>query len=234
MVALVSVLLAFQAPPAPAPVTPEIRGDIMMAYKRYRDAIDFYKTGADTSAALANKAGIAYQQLEDLDNARKYYQKAIKLNPKFAQAVNNLGTVYFTKKSYRRAINEYRRALQLEPDSAAFLSNLGTAYFARNDYKNAFEAYAKAVQIDPEIFERYSATGTTIQDQSVENRAMQHYYMARVYAGNGDRDKALQYIRKALEEGFKDKEKFLKEKDFSSLQDDPEFQKIMAQEQKAL
>lgn len=234
MVALVSLLLAFQAPPAPAPATPELRGDIMMAYKRYRDAVDIYKTEADTSAALANKTGIAYQQLEDLDHARKYYEKAIKLNPKFAQAINNLGTVYFTKKSYRRAISQYRKALQLQPDSAAFLSNLGTALFARNDYKNAFDAYRRAVAIDPDIFERFSATGTTIQDQSVENRATQHYYMARVFAANGERDKALQYIRKALEEGFKDKEKFVKEPEFSSLQDDPEFKQIMTQEQKAL
>jgi tetratricopeptide (TPR) repeat protein len=238
MVALISVVLltnlGFQSPPAPEPITPEVRGDIMMAYKRYRDALDFYKPESDKSAPIANKAGIAYQQLQEMDNARKYYEKAIKLNPKFAQAINNLGTVYFSKKSYRRAINEYRRALQIDPGSAPFLSNLGTALFARNDFKNAADAYSKAVAIDPEIFERYSSTGTTVQDQSVENRAVQHYYMARVFAENGSHDQALQYIRKALEEGFKDKGKFLKEPAFAALQDDPDFKLIMAQEQKVL
>src|SRR5579872_1065412 len=90
---------AFQTAPPPRPeVSPEVRGDVMMAYKRYRDALDFYRPGAEHSAALANKAGIAYQQLVDLDNARKYYEKAIKLNPKYAEAINNLGTVYFAKK----------------------------------------------------------------------------------------------------------------------------------------
>ena len=103
----------------------------MMAYKRYRDALDFYKPGATTSAQLANKAGIAYQQLLDLDNARRYYEKAVKLNPKYAEAVNNLGTVFFAKKSYRRAIEQYKKALRLHPDSSSVLSNLGTASFAR-------------------------------------------------------------------------------------------------------
>src|ERR1700685_3998896 len=104
MVSIISLVVstgwAFQAtPPAHADVTPEVRGDVMMAYKRYRDAVDFYKPGAATSATLANKTGIAYQQLQDLDNARRYYDKAIKLKPTYAEAINNLGTVYFAKKS---------------------------------------------------------------------------------------------------------------------------------------
>jgi tetratricopeptide (TPR) repeat protein len=244
MVAIISAVLlanfAFQlpsdtaAPPATESITAETRGDIMMAYKRYRDAIDYYQPGAATSATLANKAGIAYQQLQDLSNARKYYEKAIKLNPKFAQAINNLGTVYFTQKSYRRSISMYRRAIRLDPKMAAFESNLGTALFARNDFKGAEVAYRQAVALDPEIFDTRGTTGTTIQDQSVENRAMQHYYMARVLALSGARERALQYIRKALEEGFKDKEKFLKEPEFAAFQDDPEFKLILAQEQKVL
>src|ERR1700689_570367 len=100
---VVSTAWAFQATPAaPTEISPETRGDVMMAYKRYRDALDYYKPGAATSAALANKTGIAYQQLLDLDDARKYYERAIKLHPMYAEAINNLGTVYFAKKSYRR------------------------------------------------------------------------------------------------------------------------------------
>ena len=32
-----------------------------------------------------------------LDTARKYYEKAIKLNPKYSEAINNLGTVYYAQ-----------------------------------------------------------------------------------------------------------------------------------------
>ena len=148
---VVSTGLAFQAPPTvqasdgfrtaspnpkPAPdpaLTPELRGDIMMARKMYREAIDFYKPEAEKSAIMANKTGIAYHQLQDMKNAEKYYRRAIKLNPKYAEAINNLGTVYYAKKSYRRAIKQYKNALRLTPYSASVLSNLGTAYFARKE-----------------------------------------------------------------------------------------------------
>jgi tetratricopeptide (TPR) repeat protein len=221
--------------PAPAPiVTPELRGDIMMARKMYREAIDFYKPGADKSAVLANKTGIAYQQLSEFGSARKYYEKAVKLNPQYAEAINNLGTVFYAQKSYRRAVEQYRKALRLVPRSASFLSNLGTVYFARKDYNDALAAYQQALAIDPDIFEHHNTVGTTLQDQSVEEKAKLHYFVAKTYAKAGTNDRALQYIRKALEEGFKERDKFLKEPEFAALQEDPEFKLLMATEQKVL
>jgi tetratricopeptide (TPR) repeat protein len=223
-----------QASPAPSTITPEVRGDIMMARKMYRDALDYYKTGADKSAVLANKTGIAYHQLLDLNNAKKYYDKAVKLNPKYAEAINNLGTIYYARKSYRRAVEQYKKALRFTPESASILSNLGTAYFARKDYENASKAYQQALTLDPEVFERRSTQGTLLQDQSVEERARFHYYLAKTYAQAGTKDRALLYIRKALEEGFKDRDKFVKEPEFAALQDDPEFKEMMATEQRVL
>jgi len=222
------------AAPAPIPVSPELRCDIMMARKMYRDAVDCFKAGADKSAVWANKTGIAYHQLADLDNARKYYERAVKLDPKYAEAINNVGTIYYAKKSYRRAISQYHKALTLRPDSASFMANLGTAYFARKQYTLASMEYVEALRIDPEIFEHRNNQGTTIQDQSVEERAKYHYYVAKTYAEAGVRDRALQYIRKSLEEGFKDRQKYLKEPEFALLRDDPEFKELMATEQKVL
>jgi tetratricopeptide (TPR) repeat protein len=220
-------------PPAPS-VTQELRCDILMARKMYRDAVDCYKAGSDKSAVMANKTGIAYHQLSDMDNARKYYERAIKLMPKYAEAINNLGTVYYAKKSYRRAISEYRKALTLRPDYAPFLANIGTAYFARKQYALASSAYVQALSVDPEIFERRSSQGSSVQDQTVEERAKYHYYVAKTYAQAGEKDRAIQYIRKALEEGFKDRQKFLKEPEFAVLKEDPEFKELMATEQKVL
>jgi tetratricopeptide (TPR) repeat protein len=227
---------AFQEPaaPPPAPVSPELRCDIMMARKLYRDAVDCFKAVSDSSPIVANKTGIAYHQLADLDNARKYYERAVKLNPAYAEAINNVGTVYYARKSYRRAISQYRKALALEPAFPPFLANLGTAYFARKEYAQASTAYAQALSIDPDIFERRSTQGTSIQDQNVEERAKYHYYVAKTYARAGLNDRAIQYIRKALEEGFKEREKFLKEPEFMVLREDPEFKQLMATEQKVL
>jgi tetratricopeptide (TPR) repeat protein len=215
-------------------LTPELRGDIMMARKMYREAIDLYRPEAEKNAILANKTGIAYHQLQDLQNAEKYYRRAVKLNPKYPEAINNLGTVYYAKKSYRRAVNQYRNALRITPNSPSVLSNLGTAYFARKQYEDAMKAYEQAVAIDPDIFEQHSSQGVMVQERTIEERAGYFYILAKTCAKAGMTERSLQYIRKALENGFKDRDKFKAEPEFSALQDNMEFQQILAAEYKVL
>jgi tetratricopeptide (TPR) repeat protein len=215
-------------------LTPEMRGDIFIARKMYRDAIETYQEGPKDSAVIANKIGIAYHQLQEFDSAAKWYQRAIKLNPQYAEAINNLGTVFYTHKSYRRAISQYHRALRLTPQSASILSNLGTAYFARKDYKDAFAMYQEALQLDPEVFERHSSYGVLLQDRTVDERAKYHYFLAKTYAKAGMADLAIQNIRKSLEEGFKEREKFSTDPEFASLKNNLEFKQLMATEQKVL
>jgi tetratricopeptide (TPR) repeat protein len=221
--------------PSPNPaLTPELRGDIMMARKMYREAIEFYKPEAEKSAILANKTGIAYHQLQDLDNAEKYYKRAVKLNPKYPEAINNLGTVYYAKKSYRRAITQYRNALRITPNSASVLSNLGTAYLARKQPEEAMKAYEQAFAINPDIFDQHSGQGVLVQERTIEERAGYFYMLAKTSAKAGMPERTLQYIRKALENGFKDRGKFKSEPEFSALQDNLEFQEILAAEYKVL
>jgi len=218
-------------------ITPEMRGDIFMARKMFREAIEVYKDGANKSAVMANKTGIAYHQLLDLDDAKKYYERAIKLDRNYAEALNNLGTVYYGQKSYGRAINQYKKALRLKPDSASYLSNLGTAYFARKNFELAAKIYQQALAIDPNIFEpRGGSSGSVIQERSIdaEDRAKFHYFVAKQYAKAGNMEQAILNIRRALEEGFKERKKFVEEPEFAILHDNVEFQQLMATEPKVL
>jgi tetratricopeptide (TPR) repeat protein len=220
-------------PPVPV-LSLESRADILMARKMYREAIDLYKQGPADSAILWNKIGIAYHQMLELAAARKHYEKSLKLNPRYPEAINNLGTVYYASKSYRRATSLYKRALKLAPQSASIYSNLGTAYFARKRYKEAAEAYQTALSLDPEIFEHRSSYGVMLQERSVEERAKFHYYLAKTYAKAGMNDRALQYIRKALEEGFKERQKLLEDPEFAAIRELAEFKEIMAREPRVL
>lgn len=223
--------------PAPAPprpvLSPQARGDIQMARKMYREAIETYKQ-APESAVIWNKIGIAYHQLSEINSAQKAYERAAKLDPKYVAAINNLGTIYYSKKNYRRAIGQYNRVLRMSPDSASTMANLGSSYFARKQYQLASDTYQKALALDPEIFESRGGTGTVVQDRTLGDRPMFFYYMAKNYAKAGRNEQALNYIRKALEEGFKERKKFTEDPEFSQLQNDPEFQKLMATEPKAL
>ncbi len=217
-----------------AALGPEAMGDIAMARKNFRQAIVNYQEIQPTTAVLLNKTGIAYHQMLELDLARKYYEKAVKVNPKYAEAVNNLGTVYFARKNYRRALGEYKRALLIDPTSASFYSNLGTAYFARKQYKEAGESWQHALELDPDVFEHRGNLGVVLQDRNVEERAKFHYWMAKAYAKKNDNGRALQYLRMALEEGLKDRKKVPDDPEFAAIKDLPAFKELMAMEPRVL
>jgi tetratricopeptide (TPR) repeat protein len=226
------------APAQPAPLaevlTPEKRGDILMARKMYREAVEMYRQDDIRNPIILNKIGIAYHQMQQIDTARKHYEQAIRLNPKYSEALNNLGTVHYSRKSYRKAISYYNKSLKIAPNSASVHSNLGTAWFARKKYKEAFVAYQKALELDPEVFEHRSTYGTLLQERSVTERAKFHYYLAKTYATAGQNERALQYIRKALEEGFTERKKFKEEPEFAALRELPEFAELMKLEPRVL
>jgi len=219
--------------PKPA-LTAEGRGDIFMARKMYREAIESYLQGPQESAVIWNKLGIAYHQMMQLDAAMKRYRRAIHIDAKYAEAINNMGTIYYAEKRYGKATGTYKHALKLAPGSASIYSNLGTAYFAEKKYKEAWEAYNTAFQLDPEVFEHRNTYGVLLQERTVEERARFHYYLAKIYAKQGQKDRALQYIRKALEEGFTDRKKFFQDPDFAAMRDLPEFKELLALEPRVL
>lgn len=220
--------------PAALPLSHESRGDVFMARKMYREAIESYQQGPQESAVIWNKLGIAYHQMMQLDAAMKRYRRAIHIDAKYAEAINNMGTIYYAEKRYGKATGTYKHALKLAPGSASIYSNLGTAYFAEKKYKEAWEAYNTAFQLDPEVFEHRNTYGVLLQERTVEERARFHYYLAKIYAKQGQKDRALQYIRKALEEGFTDRKKFFQDPDFAAMRDLQEFKELLALEPRVL
>ncbi len=212
----------------------EQRGDIFMARKMYREAVEVYQQGPPNSAILANKIGIAYHQQTFLSQARKQYERAQKIDAGYSEAINNLGTVYYARKNYRKAISQYKKALKLNPASASIHSNLGTAYFARKKYEDALTEYQTALSLDSEVFEHRNAHGVLLQERSVEERAKFHFYLAKTYAKSGQTERALLYIRKAIEEGFKERHKFAEDTDFQAMRQLPEFLELMKLEARAL
>ena len=218
-------------------LTPEMRGDIYMARRQYREAIDTFREGSLKDPVIRNKIGIAYHQLNQLDIARKEYEQAVKLKPTYVEAINNIGAIYYAKKSYRRAQNYFERALKIAPEetrSASIYVNLGSAEFSRKRYDEAAAAFQTAVKLDPGVFERHSGFGVLMEERTITERAKFHLYLAKLNAKMGRDDLALQYLRKALEEGFKDKAKLAEAPEFAKLKDSPDFQELLKREQRVL
>jgi len=88
--------------------------------------------------------------------------------------------------------------------------------------------------LDPDVFEHRGNFGTLLEDRNIEERAKFHYYLAKMYAKAGRDELAMQNVRKALEEGFKDKNKLEKDPEFEALRKLPEFQALMTAEPRVL
>lgn len=212
----------------PIPLSPEMQGDLMVARQRYLDAITAYKQAPQNSAVIANKIGVAYHHMFDLADAKKNYQLAIKLNPSYAEAFNNLGAIYHAEKNYKQAERLYRKAIKLDPTSPLFYGNLGTAYFFEGNTRKGAEAYRQAFALDPGVFDHTGASRIE-ETSSTKDLAVVNYELAKTYANAGMNDRALDYLRKALGEGFNDRKKLMNDPELASLRETPEFLQLLAQ-----
>jgi tetratricopeptide (TPR) repeat protein len=231
IVVLALSLVPQVSPRADNEMSMEDRGDLQMARKLYHEAIDSYSDAVrakPTNAVAWNKLGIAYHQLLDFTHARAMYEKSVKLNHRYSEAINNLGTIFFAQKNYRRAIRQYEQALAIAPDSASIHSNLGTALISRKKIPEAMAEYQKALELDPEVFEHHNTYGVLLQERSGSDRALFDFVLARTYAGRNNIEKAMEYLRKAFEEGFKEQKKIYEDPAFAELVKTPSFTELIA------
>lgn len=199
-----------------------------MAHQRYVAALDAYRQGPVDSAVIWNKMGIANHHMFNLREAQRDYEKALKLNPGYPEALNNMGAVYYGQKNYRDAERAYKKALKLNSHSAMFYSNLGTAYLAEGKYKKGAEAYRTALALDPSVFDGDPAAKIAEAGPGKEMATL-NYLLAKTYAEAGRKDEALLYLRKAIDEGFSDRKKLLEDKELAILRDTPEYQRLISE-----
>ncbi len=214
----------------PPSVPPEILGDVYLVRQRYQAAIDAYAKVSPPSAALWQKRGLAYQMLFDLNDAVRCYNESLQLDPRNSVVLNNLGAIYDSAKDYKAAERMYREAIKISPRDARVLLNLGTTLLFEQKYKKGWEAYQEALAIDPHLLTNLS--GPQVDDPtSVRQLGATSYFRAMGCARAGQTDCAIQYLRKALDEGFVNTKKLAADNDFASLRANPSFQQLLAQQQ---
>jgi tetratricopeptide (TPR) repeat protein len=226
-------LLVSVDPPAKDATVAQLdqRGDELRIQKLYLDALDYYRAALvkePNSAKLLNKMGITELMMQRYREARKSFEKSIKADHNFADAYNNLGVVMYEDKKFPAAIKEYRRAVAIDGTAASFYSNLGAALFSKKEFEPAVRAYQQALEIDPDVFERSSRGGVQAQLPKPEDRARYDFTVAKLYAKMGFSEQSLEYLRKAMEEGYKDFNDVYKDIEFATLRKDKRFTELVA------
>jgi predicted phosphodiesterase len=84
--------------------------------------------GMDPKAAEENEIGEKLFELQRYDEAIEHFQRAIEIEPEFAEARSNLGLVYYHLCMYEKALEEFKIAVFIEPGVPQYHIYLAGAY----------------------------------------------------------------------------------------------------------
>jgi tetratricopeptide (TPR) repeat protein len=223
-------------PATAAPKELEMQADILRARRFPEDALAFYgyalQRGGD-SGSLYKKLGVTHLELKNIVLAQLYFQKAVKLNSKDAEAWNNLGATEYVSRQYSAAVGDYKKSVKLSKDSAVYHSNLGMAYFDEKNFRKARKELQTALKLDPLIFSRGSSSGVSAHVLSPEDRARFCLEMAKTYALAGNDAEMIHSLSMASENGIDLLAALSRDKTMAAYRSDPRVL-ILVQNQKAL
>lgn len=99
--------------------------------------------------------GAAHIAKKEYDQAIACFDKAIEIEPSFAQAYCNRGTAYYEKGQYDRAILDFDKAIEIDSDFAGAYYNRAGAYFHKKEYDKILQDVLKAQRmghnVSPEL-----------------------------------------------------------------------------------
>ena len=102
--------------------------------------------------------GMTFLLENDMKNALPYFQKAVKLNGKHADANYNMAYIFLKTKDYRKAVQYALVSAQYYEDryyKADALRIAANAYVQMNDYAGALDSFDKAIAQNPEDIYSY-------------------------------------------------------------------------------
>jgi len=139
---------------------------------------------------------------------------AAKKSPYKMRVHHNLGKAYVGRGNIDKAIQEGQIALRLmanfdKKENVKFVLNLlGGAYSMKGENDIALHMFQQAIQVDP-------------------NFAPSYYNVSCIHATKKEKDKALEYLKKAISLDQKYKDKAGTDKDFDNLRAEKEFKEIV-------
>ncbi|HEX9003624.1 MAG TPA: tetratricopeptide repeat protein, partial [Blastocatellia bacterium] len=142
------------------------------------------------------------------DLAIDRYQKVLEMEPNYAWARMHLSQAYEQKGMYSEAIAELQKALALSTNSHRYLARLGRLYAVSGNRLEAQKLLNQLLEMEKE-------------------RYVSPYSLALVYSGLNDRERALDWLRKGLDQRAGRMVRLQFDPRFSNLRSEPEFERIL-------
>ncbi|MDR0829278.1 MAG: tetratricopeptide repeat protein [Prevotellaceae bacterium] len=122
--------------------------------------------------------GNKFYDEQDYDKAIDCFQKAIELNPYYAEAYKRLGNVYFDIQDYDKVIEYNKKAITLKPDYEAAYFNTGLAYRNKQDYDKSIEYFQKVIELNPDDANAYLNIGDAYFQKQDDDKTIEFWQKA--------------------------------------------------------
>ncbi len=126
------------------------------------------------SAAVFVNLGFIQHHDQKLDESIRSYEEAIRLEPRDAQAEDELASVYADRHEPEKAISHYRRVLQLQPKLAKTRASLAKALADAGRPREAAAEYERLIRDDPRDAAAEANFGKLLDDQGSHFEAKTH------------------------------------------------------------
>ena len=117
-------------------------------------AIELYKTLIENRSDQAFphcELGVLYENKNEVDAARQYYEKALEINPDYLPAMNNLAYLLAEHdQDLNKALDLARRAKEKLGRVPAVMDTLGWVYYKKELYDSALQEFETCVEKEPE------------------------------------------------------------------------------------
>ncbi len=104
-----------------------------------------------TNFAAQMQAGDMYAQIGKVEEAIKFYEKGVVMNPKNAEANRVLANAYFDTKQFEKAEKHYAIVLETDTKDVDARTDLATTFVERPnpDLERATKEFQKSLEINP-------------------------------------------------------------------------------------
>ena len=127
---------------------------------------------------LYTTRGNVYGESGQETEAISAYTRAIKLNPKFADAYFNRGNHFGKLSQDTKAISDYSRAIEINPKYVVAYYNRGSQYSKLRQDTEAISSYTKAIALNPKYADAYCNRGNAYGRSGHVAKAISDYIMA--------------------------------------------------------
>ncbi|MBO7489964.1 MAG: tetratricopeptide repeat protein [Bacteroidales bacterium] len=169
-------------------------GVVYSALEQPRKAIQYYhKAAADGYELGTIYSNIAdeYVKMDQREEARNYYRKALKIKPEDERSLYELANCYEDDGMSDKWINFYTRFVNEHPYSSVGWFCLGEGYTYEHLYEKAVDAYQYAIAINADYYYAYMQLSACYQALGDNNNAVATLHDAVAHT----QDKAFVYFR---------------------------------------